>query len=61
MGSLLAPTGKLLLLPVRVEIPAFMAQRLAASAVLQVLTLDVIPGVAVRIVVMDTGLDRVPR
>lgn len=55
-GNLLSP-----LLPLPLEIGAVLAQRLIASAGAVVLRLDIVAGIAVRIVVMDIGFDRVPR
>lgn len=47
--------------PASAEVLALLAERLAARAGATVLALDVVAGVAVGVVMMDTLLDRVPR
>ena len=44
-----------------IQLPTFFAERFVSGALPKVFGLDVIAGVALRVVMVDTLLDRVPR
>lgn len=61
MENLPGHIGRLRLLALSIEFSTYLTERLSACPRLQVRTLNVIPRMTIRIVVMDSGIDCVPR